>query len=456
MQERLPNIEDHRAVRLLQELLRFDTSNPPGNEAPCVGFIDQELRRAGLKTHIVSKDPARPNLVARLPGRGEAPALLLAGHLDVVPADPSSWRHPPFSGTIDEGCLWGRGALDMKGGVAMMLAAFLQACNEGLRPAGDLLFAALADEEAGGRLGAQFLVEEHPSLLAGVRYAIGEFGAFPLRFGGRTFYPVQVDEKTPCLATITVSGAGGHGARISRGGTMARLAAVVRRLDRHRFPVRVPDATRRMILSMAAALPWQLGAALRGLLVPPIAGALLRVLGRHVRPLEPLLRDTATPTIVRAGKVGNVVPRQATLIADCRLLPGTPPHAFLDRLRGAVGKGARVELECFGAAPVEVDWGLYPLLAEILNERTTGGGAVPLLLPASTDARFFNRLGIQTYGFLPMDLPPGFPFLEMIHAANERVPLHCLAFGASCILDLLRRYPSGTTPEGSGGKRRRR
>ncbi|MCX6100572.1 MAG: M20/M25/M40 family metallo-hydrolase, partial [Candidatus Bipolaricaulota bacterium] len=174
-----------RPIELLQKLIRFDTSNPPGNEGPCIDFVDGLMREAGLIAERAAKDPGRPNLIARLPGDGRASALLFYGHIDVVPANAAEWRCPPFAGTIADGCVWGRGALDMKGGVAMMLSAFLRAAHEHVVPAGDVVLALVVDEESGGDCGARYLVDERPDLFRGVRYAIGEFGGFPLRIRGR-------------------------------------------------------------------------------------------------------------------------------------------------------------------------------------------------------------------------------------------------------------------------------
>jgi acetylornithine deacetylase/succinyl-diaminopimelate desuccinylase-like protein len=190
-----------RPVELLQQHIRFNTTNPPGNERECVEWIDELLRGGGYETKILAKDPERPNLLARLEGRGEAPSLLLYGHIDVVTVQGQNWQHPPFEGKNVDGWVWGRGALDMKSGVAMMLAAFLRAKAEGLTPPGDVLFLVLSDEENAGNYGAKYLVEEHAGLFDGVRYALGEFGGFSLYVGRRRFYPIQVAEKQLCFLT---------------------------------------------------------------------------------------------------------------------------------------------------------------------------------------------------------------------------------------------------------------
>jgi len=199
-------------AELLQKLIRFDTTNPPGDERAIVEYLDGLLTGAGFETTILARDEARPNLVTRLPGRGQAPPLLFYGHLDVVSTENQDWTYPPFEGRIVDGFVWGRGALDMKGEVAMMLSALMRARAEGLAPAGDAILALVADEEVGGVYGARYLVEEHPGLFDGVRYAIGEAGGFTLHLSGRRFYPVMVAEKQSCCVRATVRGRAGHGA----------------------------------------------------------------------------------------------------------------------------------------------------------------------------------------------------------------------------------------------------
>ncbi len=231
---------------LLQRLIQFDTTNPPGQERDIIAFIQGLLQDAGIPTQILAKDPARPNLIARVPGRGEAPPLLLYGHVDVVTTAGQDWTYPPFEGRIVDGYVWGRGALDMKGGVAMMLAAVLRAQAEGYTPRGDILLVLLSDEEAGGSMGAQFLVEEHPDLFQGVRYAIGEFGGFSLYVGDKRFYPIQVTEKQICWTRLTIRGPAGHGSRPLRGGAMAKLGNILLKLDRNRLPVHITPVPRQM------------------------------------------------------------------------------------------------------------------------------------------------------------------------------------------------------------------
>ncbi len=217
-----------RPAELLQHLIRFDTSNPPGGERECIDWVSSLLEEIDCEVRILARDPERPNLIARLRGRGQAPPLLLQGHVDVVPAR-GEWSHEPFAGDIAGGFVWGRGALDMKGGVAMMIAAFLRAAAAAEPPPGDVILCVLADEEAGSELGAEFLVNEHPELFEGVRHSIGEFGGFMMELGGVRFYPVMVAEKQVCWARATLRGPAGHASMPIRGGAMGRLGALAAR-----------------------------------------------------------------------------------------------------------------------------------------------------------------------------------------------------------------------------------
>lgn len=426
-----------------RRLVRFDTTNPPGRERACVEWIDGLLREHGLETRLLARDPGRPNLLARLPGRGRAPPLLLYGHVDVVPADPDAWRHPPFGGVVRDGWLWGRGALDMKGGVAMLLAALLRAAEEGVVPEGDVLLAVLADEEAGGDAGARFLTEQHPGLFDGVEWAVGEFGGFPLHLDGQTFYPVQVAEKGLCWVEARVEGRGGHGSFPRRGGTMAELARVLDALDRREPPHRVTPAARRMVEAAAEAADPPLDATIGALLDPERMERAARELGPAGTLFQGALQNTANATVVRAGGKTNVVPGEARVRIDGRPLPGAGPDALLEELREALGAGVELEVIRRERGTEDPDLELYPLLGELLREAKPGARPFPLLLLGGTDARHFARLGIQTYGFLPLDLPEDFAFLETIHAPDERVPVRSLEFGTGILVRLLERYGAG-------------
>lgn len=429
-----------RPAELLQRLIRFDTTNPPGSERECVSYIDALLTEAGYETTVRSRDPERPNLVVRLPGRGAAPPLLMHGHVDVVTTDGQRWSQPPFEGKMVDGWVWGRGALDMKGGVAMMLSALLRAKAEGLDPPGDVIFCALSDEEGFSAYGAQFLVEQHAELFEGVRHAIGEFGGFATYVGGRRFYPIQVSEKQICTMKATVRSAGGHGAIPVRGGATARLGKLLLKLDRTSLPVHVTPVVRDMFGAVADASPFPRSVLVRQLLNPALTDRLLRTMGSRARAFFPLFHNTVSPTMVRASEKVNVIPSEASVTMDGRLLPGFGPSDMESELRSVLGDYVDLEVVRYDEGAVEPDMALFGTLAGILKELDPDGVPIPNLMAGVTDGRFFSRLGIQTYGFLPMNLPAGFDFWSTVHGADERAPAKAVEFGAEAVYRALQRF----------------
>jgi acetylornithine deacetylase/succinyl-diaminopimelate desuccinylase-like protein len=429
-----------RPGELLRNLIRFDTSNPPGNERGCIAYIDGLIQAVGIDTKLVGRDPERPNLFARIEGRGAAAPLLLYGHVDVVPTAGQKWSHPPFEAVEQDGYIWGRGAVDMKGGVAMMLAAFLRAVSEGLEPAGDVIFCAMCDEEALGGYGAKWLVSKHPEQFHGVRYAISEFGGFASYFGGKRFYPIQVAEKQVCTVRATLHGPAGHGSMPLRGGTMAALGRVLERLDRKRLPVHVTPIVRQMVETVAKQSSGATGFLMRQLANPVFTDRILDRLGDRGRMLDALLHNTASPTVIETDPKFNVIPGQIELILDARLLPGLAPEDMVNELGDLLGEGVELEVIHHEPSRSQPDMALYEMLAEILEQADPDSKAMPLLMPGITDGRFLSQLGVQTYGFLPMNVPPEFNFWEVIHAADERVPVAAVAFGTNAIYKALERY----------------
>ena len=360
--------------------------------------------------------------------------------MDVVTTAFQEWTHPPFEAKDVDGYIWGRGALDMKGGLAMMLTALTRAKAEKLVPEGDLVLAVLSDEEAGGDIGAKYLVESHPEQFAGIRYAIGEFGGFPMYIGNKKFYPIQIAEKQACWMKATFRGPGGHGSIPMRGGSMSKLAGFISGIENRRLPAHITPVTKKMIETIAANLPFPKGFVLSLLLNPSLTDAVLKLLGDTGKNLEPLFHNTVNATIVKGGEKINVIPGEITLHIDGRLLPGFKSDDMLAELRKVTGEDVEIELTRYEPGQGEPDTGLFDTLADILRDADPGGIPMPLLMPGITDGRHFSRLGIQTYGFLPMNLPEGFKFFETIHAADERVPKEAVAFGADAIFELLRRY----------------
>jgi acetylornithine deacetylase/succinyl-diaminopimelate desuccinylase-like protein len=426
-------------VELLQQLIRFDTTNPPGNEAGCIEYLRGLLEEAGCEVELYAKDPARPNLVSRLRGSGSRAPLLLQGHVDVVTTSGQDWTRPPFGGELVDGYVWGRGALDMKGGVAMMVSAFLRAAQEQTQLPGDVILTALADEENGGDFGAKFLVEDHAHLFEGVQWSLGEFGGFTLELGGRRLYPIQVAEKQICWLKARVPGRAGHGAMVQRGGTMSRLGKFLQDLDRKRTPVHVTPPARAMIEGIADAVARPQRDLLLALLKPRLTDRVLPLLGERSKTMEPLLRNTVNATIVRAGEKVNVVPAFVDVELDARALPGFGPDDVLAEVQAVVGDDVELELVRYDPGPPEPRLDQFEALAGIIRELEPGAVPVPLLQAGVTDARFFARLGIQNYGFLPLKLPGDFRFTTLIHAPDERVPAEAIEFGAEAVFRALTR-----------------
>lgn len=430
-----------RPVEILQNLIRFNTTNPPGNEAACIQYIAELLRAVGLEPEIYTLEEPRQNLVCRLAGRGEAPPLMLYGHVDVVTTAGQAWQYDPFSGIVEDGHIWGRGALDMKGELTMFLVALMRMKAEGFAPAGDVLFVALSDEENGGIFGAKYLIEMHADLFDGVRFALGEMGAFSQYLAGKRFYPIQVSEKQLCTMELTIRGASGHGASIIPGNAMEELGKVLEIISSKRLPVHITPVVRETFIKISESLPFPLGLVIRLLLVPALTDLLLGMLGAEGLLFAPLFHNTVNPTIVSGGEKDNVVPEEVKMQLDGRLLPGFTASDMVREL-GNMLAGLDVEIEVlrFEECPPEVDMGLFWLLEKVMKEMDPAGVPIPLLLTAVTDARFFSRLGIQSYGFTPMRLERGTSYLAGVHGVDERLPVEALTFGSEAVFRVLRQY----------------
>jgi acetylornithine deacetylase/succinyl-diaminopimelate desuccinylase-like protein len=360
--------------------------------------------------------------------------------VDVVSTENQKWQHPPFEGKVIDGYVWGRGALDDKGGVAMLLAAFIKAKAEGLTPPGDVILAILCDEEQGGEYGAKYLVEHHADLFKDIRYAIGEFGGFTFYIGNQKLYPIMVAEKQPCKIRATVHGPSGHGSLPLRRGATAKLAKFLQRLDEEQLPVHIIPVVRQMFQTYIMSLPFFHGVVFRLLLNPALTDYVLSLLGEERRVLDPLLHNTVNVINVQGGGPTLMVPGEIVVELVGSILPGYSPNDLLSEIRQIVGDDVELEIVYSEPAPPEPDMGLFNTLIDILLEIDMEGIPVPLLLPSPTDARTFSRLGIQTYGFLPMNLPPDFNFNQVIHSADERVPVEAIEFGTTAIYKLLQTF----------------
>jgi len=429
-----------RPVELLQRLIRFDTTNPPGNEAACVGYIDSLLRSHGIQTTIVEQQSGRPNLIARLPGQGKAAPLLFQGHVDVVTTAGQTWAHPPFEGGIHDGFVWGRGATDMKSGVAMMLSAFMRAKAENLSLPGDVVLCILCDEETGSNAGAKYLVDEHAELFGGIQFAIGEGGGASQLVHGKRIYPLTVNEKRACWMRATIRGQAGHGSIPIRGGAMAKVGRMLTALDRTQLPVHITSTVKQTVTVMAAALPAPLTSRFEQLLDPTQTDQALASLGDLERIYRSLFHNTVSPTIIQGGNKINVIPSEITVQLDGRLLPGFTPDDMIRELRPLIGDDVELEVLRHDPGPAEPNMGLFDTLTKILHAADPDGVLVPFLLPGVSDARFFAQLGIQTYGFLAGRMPGDFNPAQYIHAADERIPVDALAFGTEVLWQLLHAF----------------
>jgi acetylornithine deacetylase/succinyl-diaminopimelate desuccinylase-like protein len=424
----------------LRALIRFDTTNPPGGEGPCLEYLRGLFEARGISCRTLGASAERPNLVVHVSGRGEAPPLLMQGHVDVVTTAGQQWKHPPFGGDQVRGWVWGRGALDMKGGVAMMVTALLRCLDQNLPPAGDVVLCCLADEEAGGVLGAQYLVQRHPDLFNGVRHGIGEGGASTQHIGGGQFYPIMVAEKRACRLRMTLRGPGGHASRSHRGGTMAKLGEMLRALDSTRLPVHLTPVAAEYVEGVAGGSKEPVGSRLRALLDPKRTDTVLDSMGEEAARFDPILHNTINATIVHAGEKINVIPSEATVDLDGRMLPGFEPEQFVAEVRQLVGSQPEIEILGVGPRLEPAKRGqFYELLCAVTRELEPEAVTVPLLMTGATDQRHFAQLGIDGYGYLPLQLPPGFG-QETVHAANERVPVAALDFGTEALFQVVQRY----------------
>lgn len=427
-----------RPLELLQTLIRFDTTNPPGNEGEIVQYLQGLLAEAGLETTILAKADHRPNLITRLPGQGSAPPLLLQAHTDVVTTANQQWTHPPFAAEIHDSFLWGRGALDDKCGVAMMLTAMLRAKAENTPLPGEVILALVCDEEVDGAHGAKFLVEEHPELFSGVQYCLGEGGGVSLTMSGQKFYTIMVAEKQVCSMRLTLHGPAGHGSMPFYGaGAMHELGRILNLLTNRRLPVHVTPVAKQMLETIGENLPFPTGWALRQMTNPALTDRMLALAGPSARLLDPLLHNSVSPTIVQGGHKINVIPSEITLDLDGRLLPGFHPTDMIRELRRLLGREVGLEVVRYDTGRSEVDMRWVDTLAGILREADPDGIPVPILLSGVTDGRFFAKLGIQTYGFQPMHLPTG--LIDTIHAADERIPVEAMDFAAHIMFQAIQR-----------------
>ncbi|MGW5660565.1 M20/M25/M40 family metallo-hydrolase [Streptomyces sp. NPDC003758] len=418
---------EDEVVDLCRELIQIDTSNYGDHSGPgerrAAEYVAEKLAEVGLEPKIFESHPGRASTVARIEGEDPSrPALLIHGHTDVVPANADDWTHHPFSGEIADGCVWGRGAVDMKDMDAMTLAVVRDRLRSGRRPPRDIVLAFLADEEAGGTYGARYLVDNHPDLFEGVTEAISEVGGFSFTVNEqRRLYLIQTAEKGMHWMKLTVAGTAGHGSMIHRDNAITELSEAVARLGRHKFPVRVTKTTR--------AFLDELGDALGTELAPENMEGTLAKLGGIAKLIGATLSNTANPTQLNAGYKVNVIPGEATAHVDGRFLPGFEEEflADVDRILGPNVR--REDVHADKAVETGFDGTLVEAMQSALLAEDPAAKAIPYMLSGGTDAKSFDDLGIRGFGFAPLKLPPELDFAGMFHGVDERVPVDALQFG---------------------------
>jgi acetylornithine deacetylase/succinyl-diaminopimelate desuccinylase-like protein len=426
-------------VGLVSALIRFDTSNTGDpettkGERECAQWIAGQLEEVGYQTEYVDAGrPGRGNVFARLPGADSSRgALLLHGHLDVVPAEAADWSVHPFSGAIEDGYVWGRGAVDMKDMVGMMIAVARHFKRAGIVPPRDLVFAFVSDEEAGGKYGAQWLVENRPDLFEGITEAIGEVGGFsltvPRRDGGeRKLYLIETAEKAMMWMRLTARGRAGHGSMLHDDNAVTAVAEAAAKLGRHRFPLVMTDSVAQFLQAISEETGYTFDVD-----SPDLDGAVGK-LGPLARLVGATLRDTANPTMLKAGYKANVIPATAEAVVDCRVLPGRLA-AFEREVDELIGPDITREwITDLPSYETSFDGALLEAMNAALLAADPDARIVPYMLSGGTDAKHFARLGIRCFGFVPLRLPPELDFSALFHGVDERVPVDALQFGTKVL-----------------------
>ncbi|MBB5937412.1 M20/M25/M40 family metallo-hydrolase [Streptomyces zagrosensis] len=431
-------------VRFTSELIRIDTTNRGGGscwERPAAEYVAERLSEAGVEAALLEQSPGRTNVVARIEGRDRAaPALLVHGHLDVVPAEAADWSVHPFSGELRDGVVWGRGAIDMKNMDAMMVAVIRAWQRLGVRPRRDVVLAFTADEEDSARAGSGFLADQHAELFDGCTEGVSESGAFtyhgttPGSDRVRRLYPVGAGERGTAWLKLTARGRAGHGSKTNDNNAVTRLAAAVTRIGEHRWPVRLTPTVRAALTELAA-----LYGVKAELDAPDFdVEALLAELGSAAALVEPTVRNSTNPTMLDAGYKVNVIPGSASAYIDGRVLPGTQEEfaATLDELTGPGVEWEYHHREVPLGAPV--DSPTFAAMRAAIERYDPDGHVVPYCMAGGTDAKQFSRLGITGYGFSPLKLPRGFDYAALFHGVDERVPVEALHFGVRVLDHFLR------------------
>ncbi len=425
------------AITHLQNLLRLNTTNPPGNEILAAAYLSDQLKRAGYETQVLESMPGRGNVVTRYKGNGSKRPLLLFNHLDVVPAESDYWTHDPFAGVIDQGLIWGRGALDMKNVVTQQLMVMFRLMEERPNLSRGVIFAGCADEEVSGEMGLGYLVEHHRHLID-AEIGLSESGAIPMYVGPHTLYPIQCGEKGNCRLLLRAHGAPGHGASPDYSNYAIRdLAIAIERLTSRTLPIHVTP-TARILLEQVTKL-FEVQVDLDSEVA--IESLLTAIPNQEIREaLVHITRNSAAPTLLRAGTKINVVPSAAEAELDGRMLPGQSNEAFIAEVRAIIGDDLSIEIihlpeHDSAALEAPAEGPIWDSLVRNLVKHDPNAKVVPMILAGGTDAKLLAPVGTKTYGFSPMAMTRNFEWHGLVHGHNERIPVTALDWGIDVLYD---------------------
>jgi acetylornithine deacetylase/succinyl-diaminopimelate desuccinylase-like protein len=420
--EHVPTAEEE-VTDLLVDLIRINTANPTHAERPAAEWVAHTLAEVGIESQIIEAAPGRASTIARIEGSDPSRRpLLIHGHLDVVPAEPDEWSVDPFAGEIKDDYVWGRGAIDMKDMDAMTLALVREWTRTGRKPPRDVVLAFVSDEEAGGVLGAHYLVDHHPELFADCTEAISEVGGFSVSLNEQVrLYLIQTAEKGINWLRLKAAGRPGHGSLVHDDNAITRLAEAVARVGAYEWPIVVTDTVRATIKGLNAVTGADLD--------PDDVQSWLPLLGDAARMIGATIRNTTNPTMLQAGYKANVIPSRAEATIDARFLPGQE-DAMLETLDGLLGPGVQREAIVRDiAVETSFDGALVDAMAAALRDEDPAAHPLPYLMSGGTDAKSFSTLGIRCFGFSPLRLPPDLDFMALFHGIDERVPIDALRFG---------------------------
>ncbi len=419
-------------VSLLSDLIRINTSNPTHPERPAAEWVAEKLDEVGIESTVLESAPGRASTVARIKGSNpDRPPLLIHGHLDVVPADASEWSVDPFAGEVKDDYVWGRGSVDMKDMDAMTLAVIRDWARTGVQPERDVVLAFMADEEAGGKYGAHWLVENHADYFADCTEAISEVGGYSMTVrDDLRLYLIQTAEKGIAWLKLRAENRPGHGSMIHPDNAVTELARAVTRIGEHQFPIHLTTTMQEFLTRIASATGLQID------LDNPEAA--LKHFGNAARMLGATLRNTANPTMLQAGYKANVIPSSAEATIDCRFLPGYEDELY-DTIDSLIGEHvSRETITSDIAVETSFDGDIIDAMAAAVKSEDPAGVLVPYPMSGGTDAKSFSLLGIRNFGFSPLLLPPELDFTALVHGIDERVPVDALKFGVRVLDRFLR------------------